>query len=57
MNMIDRWVCRRKVEGTLEVAVELWEREEGWEAVSTDHIQDHTMLSISIRSSSDKSVQ
>lgn len=31
MNMIDRWVCRRKVRGALEVAVELWDgREVGW---------------------------
>lgn len=25
MNMIDRWVCRRKVRGALEVALELWD--------------------------------
>lgn len=55
MNMTDRWVCRRKVKGTLEVEMELWERGEVWEAVSTDHIQDHTMLSIPIGSCTDKS--
>lgn len=25
MDMIDRWVCRRKVRGALEVAVVLWD--------------------------------
>lgn len=53
MNMIDRWVCRRKVRGALEVEVELWDgREEGvgLEAASTDHTRDHAALSIPISS-------
>lgn len=54
MNMIDRWVCRRKVRGALEVAMELWDgRGDGWEASSTDHTRDHTMLSIPIGSCTD----
>ena len=54
--MIDRWMCRRKVRGALEVAVVLWDGRGGWEVASTDHAQDHAMLSIPIGSCIDTAV-
>lgn len=55
MHLIDRWVCRRKVRGALEVAVELWDG--GGGAASTDHTRDHTMPSIPIGSCTGIAIQ
>lgn len=44
MHLIDRWVCRRKVRGALEVAVELWDGGGGSEhrSHSRSHHAIHT---------------
>jgi len=57
MNMIDRWECRRKVRGALEVAANYGMGGASWEAVSTDHSQDHTMPSIPIDSCTDIAIE